>query len=97
MVDNYNVGKKWADTNVPQYLEKAKPYYLIAQEKTSEVLIKIRSTSEAAVVKLEEYVPGAQKQLNNLGDNIVKVGNLAIVKVQTLGGQAKATVLDVLK
>merc|ERR1719270_1419386 len=81
VVDNYNVGKKWADTNVPQYLEKAKPYYLIAQEKTSEALVKIRAAHEALMVKLEEYVPGAQKQLNNLGDNIVKVGNLAIVTV----------------
>merc|ERR1719348_2581750 len=96
VVDNYNVGKKWADTNVPQYLEKAKPYYLIAQEKTSEALVKIRSAHEALMVKLEEYVPGAQKQLNNLGDNIVKVGNLAIVKVQTLGNQAQATVLDII-
>merc|ERR1719232_1832136 len=96
VVDNYNVGKKWADTNVPQYLDKAKPYYLIAQEKTNEAVLKIKSVSEAAVVKLEEYVPGAKKQLNNLGENIVKVSNLAIVKVQTFVGQAQATVLDVI-
>merc|ERR1712111_198326 len=72
------------------------PYYLIAQEKTNEAVLKIKSVSEAAVVKLEEYVPGAKKQLNNLGENIVKVSNLAIVKVQTFGGQAQATVLDVI-
>merc|ERR1719481_1843057 len=96
VVDNYNVGKKWADTNVPQYLEKAQPYVQLAQEKSLEALVKIRAAHETLMVKLEEYVPGAQKQLNNLGDNIVKVGNLAIVKVQTLGNQAQATVLDII-
>ena len=29
MVDNYNVGKVWADKNVPLYLEQAQPYITV--------------------------------------------------------------------
>ena len=54
--------------DVPVYLKKAQPYVQLAQEKSLEAGAKLKTLSQTALVKLEEYVPGAQKQLNKFGD-----------------------------
>merc|ERR1719369_2782003 len=64
MLDRTKEGRMWVDSNVPLYLEQAKkvggPYY--------EVAVK------AGVVKLEGWIPGAQEQLNSVGQAVAKGG-----------------------
>merc|ERR1712079_849125 len=66
MVENYKFGHAWVNTNVPVYLGKAQPYIEVAQEKTGEAFMKLKSVSQSALDKLEEAAPGAQKHINNL-------------------------------
>ena len=97
MEENYKVGKVWADKNVPVYLEKARPYYLIAQQKSSEAVAKLKSLTQAAVVKLEELLPGSKKNINNFGDNLVKYSQIGLVKGQELVKQAQDVGVEIIK
>ena len=97
MVDQYHVGKGWMDKNVPVYLKKAQPYVQLAQEKSLEAGAKLKTLSQTALVKLEEYVPGAQKQLNKFGDWSVKFGQNALKNCKILAVRAQETALDLMK
>merc|ERR1719158_2082306 len=96
VVDQYYVGKGWMDTNVPVYLKKAQPYVQLAQEKSVEAGAKLKTLSQTALVKLEEYVPGTQKQLNKFGDWIVKFGQNALNNCKILAVRAQETALDLM-
>ena len=85
------------NTNVPVYLGKAQPYIEVAQEKTGEAFMKLKSVSQSALDKLEEAAPGAQKHINNLGDNIVRVSQLAVAKIKFAGLQTQAFAIDAMK
>jgi len=85
MLDRTKEGRMWVDSNVPLYLEQAKkvggPYYEVAVVKAGEVydlvLVgygKLEVAVKAGVVKLEGWVPGAQEQLNNVGQAVAKGG-----------------------
>merc|ERR1712179_174748 len=73
MLDRTKEGRMWVDSNVPLYLEQAKkvggPYYEVAVVK-------------AGVVKLEGWVPGAQEQLNSVGQAVAKGGQAIWSKTQ---------------
>jgi len=96
VVDQYYVGKGWMDTNVPVYLKKAQPYVQLAQEKSLEAGAKLKTLSQTALVKLEEYIPGAQKQLNKFGDWSVKFGQNALNNCKILAVRAQETALDLM-
>jgi len=96
VVDQYHVGKGWMDKNVPVYLKKAQPYVQLAQEKSLEAGAKLKTLSQTALVKLEEYVPGAQKQLNKFGDWSVKFGQNALNNCKILAVRAQETALDLM-
>merc|ERR1711970_866872 len=85
MLDRTKEGRMWVDSNVPLYLEQAKKvgglYYEVAVVKAGEVydlvLVgygKLEVAVKAGVVKLEGWVPGAQEQLNNVGQAVAKGG-----------------------
>ena len=97
MIENYKFGHAWVNTNVPVYLGKAQPYIEVAQEKTGEAFMKLKSVSQSALDKLEEAAPGAQKHINNLGDNIVRVSQLAVAKIKFAGLQTQAFAIDAMK
>ena len=104
MLDNYKGGKVWAEKTVPLYLEQLQPYYLLAQEKTAQgaelVLLgykKVGVLAAAGVDKLEDAVPGARKQIDQMMDFTLKFGQAALVKTQVLGTSARDLALDIVK
>ena len=97
MLDNYNIGRGWVDKNVPVYLDQVQPYITLTQEKSVEAWRKVKSVSTAGVVKLEELMPGAEKQINKFGENVVKYTWLLVDKTQILLLQARDSTLDAVK
>jgi len=89
MVDRSREGRVWMDTNVPVYLDHAKrvggPYYEVASTKAGEAwdlaIIgygKIELAVKAGVVKIEGWVPGAQEQINMVGQAVTKGGQVIL-------------------
>jgi len=93
VVDRSREGRHWMDTNVPVYLDNAKrvggPYYEVAHTKAGEAYAlgilgygKLELAVKAGVVKIEGWVPGAQEQINRVGETVAKGGQAMWVRTQ---------------
>lgn len=93
VVDRSKEGRQWVDTNVPVYAEHARrvggPYYEVAQTKAGEAWAlmilgygKLELAVKAGVVKIEGWVPGAQEQINRVGQAAVKGGQVMWLRTQ---------------
>eukprot|EP00090_Calanus_glacialis_P038416 TRINITY_DN67042_c0_g1_i1.p1 TRINITY_DN67042_c0_g1~~TRINITY_DN67042_c0_g1_i1.p1 ORF type:complete len:657 (-),score=239.38 TRINITY_DN67042_c0_g1_i1:96-2066(-) len=93
VVDRSKEGKQWVDINVPVYAENARrvggPYYEVAQTKAGEAQAlmilgygKLELAVKAGVVKIEGWVPGAQEQINKVGQAVVKGGQVMWLRTQ---------------
>ena len=104
MIDNYKEGKEWMDKSLPLYVDKVKPYYLVAQDKAvqgMELAVlgykKVGILAKAGVDKLEETLPGSRKQIDQFGDLTVSVGVTVLEKAKMLIISAQDTALDIIK
>ena len=104
IIDNLKGGKEWADKTLPLYVEQLQPYYLLAEEKVGQgkelVLLgynKVAVLAAAGVDKLEEAVPGARKQIDQVVDFTLQFGQAALVKTQVLARSAMDLALDIVK
>merc|ERR1712123_61880 len=93
VVDRSREGRHWMDTNVPVYLDHAQrvggPYYEVAHTKAGEAYAlgivgygKLELAVKAGVVKIEGWVPGAQEQINRVGETVAKGGQAMWVRTQ---------------
>eukprot|EP00092_Neocalanus_flemingeri_P007501 GFUD01008098.1.p1 GENE.GFUD01008098.1~~GFUD01008098.1.p1 ORF type:complete len:976 (+),score=306.08 GFUD01008098.1:309-3236(+) len=96
VLDKSMEGRHWADTNLPLYAEQARrvggPYYDVAQTKVGEAWVlmvqgwgKLEVAVKAGVVKVEGWVPGAQEQINRVGQAVAVGGKAMWVRGQHVG------------
>jgi len=107
VVDRSREGKHWMDINLPVYTEQARrvggPYYDVAQAKAGEAWAltvlgwgKLEVAVKAGVVKVEEWVPGAQEQINKVGQAVTVGGKAMWVRAQQVGVVVQQGAVDII-
>jgi len=103
MADHYKEGKMWADTNIPQYLARLEPYYLVAEEKAGQakqlVLLgydKAGAMARNGMNQLEKSLPGTRNKIEDFGEWSYRFIQAMLVQTQQLASNAQQVAIEIL-